>query len=191
MEYTLSDGGGEKTVYVKYKDSAGNESTSYSTTFSVTVSETSDSTTTTTSTININGTLYRSTHTQKTKHAFQKEDQRKICVYTKGGTKKDCDRSDDKAKFTLEGLDEGGTYILYSSSKKKVSKRYFYERMYLYKKKYEKTFGKDWIKKFKSKYRIKKKKDNNYKTDLTYYRKYKAKRKITADSAKKYRVYMK
>ncbi|MBD3300109.1 MAG: hypothetical protein GF347_02035 [Candidatus Moranbacteria bacterium] len=71
-------------------------------------------------------------------------------------------------------------YRLKGSKKKSVPKRYFYKRMYLYKKRYEQTFGKDWIKKFKSKYRIKKKKDKNYKTDLTYYRKYKGFEEVQA-----------
>ncbi|MBD3299889.1 MAG: hypothetical protein GF347_00895, partial [Candidatus Moranbacteria bacterium] len=65
--------------------------------------------------IDIIGTLYRSTHIQETKHALQKEKQRRICVYTPGGTEKDCDSTDDRAKFVLKGLDDGGDYILYSS----------------------------------------------------------------------------
>ena len=138
----------------------------------------------------LSGTLYRSTHTGKQKRAFQKEDERKICVFTTAGTKKDCDETDEQGKFELSDMDLGQEYIIYSSSKKKVSKKYFYKRMALYKRKYESTFGNDWVKKFISGYRIKKAKDNNYKTDLTYYRKYKVKRKVEAGGDLDIKVYM-
>ncbi|MBD3244637.1 MAG: hypothetical protein GF335_01450, partial [Candidatus Moranbacteria bacterium] len=128
-------------------------------------------------TIEISGTLYRSTHiNDDTKRGFKKEDQRQICAFTEAGTEKDCDKTNNKGKFNLDNLKPGHTYYLISSSKRPVPKSYFLKRFSYYKKKYQKTFGKDWIKKFKDGYRIKKAKHSGYPYLVKYYRKYKAKK---------------
>ncbi|MBD3238595.1 MAG: hypothetical protein GF332_03080 [Candidatus Moranbacteria bacterium] len=51
-------------------------------------------------------------------------------------------------------------YCAYASNKRKIKKPYFYKRKAIYKQKYLPIFGDDWIKKFKSNYRIKKEKED-------------------------------
>ncbi|MBD3300032.1 MAG: hypothetical protein GF347_01645, partial [Candidatus Moranbacteria bacterium] len=129
--------------------------------------------------LTIEGKAYISTHiNDDTERGYEKADDDELYLFTKGGTLKKKVTTDERGHFLFENLDLNPetTYYLKGSKKKSVPKKYFYKRLYLYQKKYEKTFGPDWIKKFKKKYRILKK-GSEY-GSKKYYRKYKGIQKV-------------
>ena len=138
----------------------------------------------------LTGTLYRSTHREDSKRGFRKEKQRWVCAYTKGGTRKECDKTNDRGKFKFENLDYDVNYYLVSSSKRPIKKDYYFKRKQLYEIKYKPTFGVRWTKKFYKKYRIKKAKNSGYPYDVKYYRKYKAVRKANISQDNDVKVWM-